>query len=83
VTDVILSHLHFDHISWVSADGRPFFPNATIHAERIDIDAFLGDDPIDESAFEVLWGTTPAPDGLRFGRLLPCEGRRGWQFTTP
>ena len=76
VTDVILSHLHFDHIGWVSAEGQPFFPNATIHAERIDVDAFIGDDPIDESAFQVLWGTTPASERMApvLDRLEPWDG---------
>lgn len=29
VTDVVLTHLHLDHIGWVSADGAPVFGNAT------------------------------------------------------
>lgn len=29
VTDVVLTHLHLDHIGWVSVDGQPTFPNAT------------------------------------------------------
>ena len=41
VTDVVLSHLHFDHIGWVSVGGRPYFPNATYRVERGDIEYFL------------------------------------------
>ena len=29
VTDVVLTHLHLDHIGWVSDDGVPVFPHAT------------------------------------------------------
>jgi glyoxylase-like metal-dependent hydrolase (beta-lactamase superfamily II) len=41
VTDVVLTHLHFDHIGWVSADGGPFFPNATIRCASADLEYFL------------------------------------------
>lgn len=44
VTDVIYTHLHFDHIGWASVDGRPYFPNATYHIDRRDWDWFLGPD---------------------------------------
>jgi len=76
VTDVILSHLHWDHIGWVSARGQPFFPNATIHAERRDLDAFLGEEPVDESAFQELWGTTSADERMDpvLDRLEPWDG---------
>jgi len=26
VTDVVFTHLHFDHIGWATADDGPFFP---------------------------------------------------------
>ena len=29
VTDVVLTHLHLDHIGWASRDGAPVFPRAT------------------------------------------------------
>ena len=40
VTDVVLTHLHFDHIGWVSADGAPYFPNATIRCAAADLEYF-------------------------------------------
>jgi glyoxylase-like metal-dependent hydrolase (beta-lactamase superfamily II) len=49
VTDVVLTHLHFDHIGWVSADGAPFFENATIRCAAPDLDYFLAGPP--EEAF--------------------------------
>jgi glyoxylase-like metal-dependent hydrolase (beta-lactamase superfamily II) len=44
ITDVVYTHLHFDHIGWASADGRPYFPNATYHIDRRDWDWFIGAD---------------------------------------
>jgi glyoxylase-like metal-dependent hydrolase (beta-lactamase superfamily II) len=44
VTDVIYTHLHFDHIGWASVQGRSYFPNATYHVDRRDWDWFLGPD---------------------------------------
>jgi glyoxylase-like metal-dependent hydrolase (beta-lactamase superfamily II) len=44
VTDVVMTHLHSDHVGWntVLEDGRwaPMFPNARYHAPRIDYDYF-------------------------------------------
>ena len=44
VTDVLFTHLHFDHIGWASADGVPTFPNATYRCDRRDWDHFVGAD---------------------------------------
>jgi glyoxylase-like metal-dependent hydrolase (beta-lactamase superfamily II) len=41
VTDVVFTHLHFDHIGWASENGRPVFPNATYRCDRRDWDFFL------------------------------------------
>jgi glyoxylase-like metal-dependent hydrolase (beta-lactamase superfamily II) len=45
VTDVIATHLHYDHIGWTSIDGEPFFPNATIRCASADLDHFMADPP--------------------------------------
>jgi glyoxylase-like metal-dependent hydrolase (beta-lactamase superfamily II) len=42
VTDVIFTHLHFDHIGWASVSGKAFFPNATYHIDERDWNWFLG-----------------------------------------
>jgi glyoxylase-like metal-dependent hydrolase (beta-lactamase superfamily II) len=44
VTDVIYTHLHFDHIGWASVNGQSMFPNATYHIDQRDWDHFLGRD---------------------------------------
>ncbi|MEU3573204.1 MBL fold metallo-hydrolase [Kitasatospora sp. NPDC036755] len=41
VTDVVFTHLHFDHIGWASVEGRPVFPNATYRAHRADWQHFV------------------------------------------
>src|SRR5262249_8852759 len=42
VTDLVITHLHFDHIGWATADGAPYFPKATIPCAAADLDYFLG-----------------------------------------
>jgi glyoxylase-like metal-dependent hydrolase (beta-lactamase superfamily II) len=44
VTDVLFTHLHFDHVGWASTDGAPTFPNATYRCDRRDWDYFVGHD---------------------------------------
>lgn len=70
VTDVVLSHLHWDHIGWVSRDGRPFFTNATYRCERRDADFFLGPDGHDETFYRLVWGAQRASE-----RMAPVMDR--------
>jgi glyoxylase-like metal-dependent hydrolase (beta-lactamase superfamily II) len=44
VTDVLFTHLHFDHIGWASTDGVPTFANATYRCDRRDWEHFVGSD---------------------------------------
>jgi glyoxylase-like metal-dependent hydrolase (beta-lactamase superfamily II) len=44
VTDVLFTHLHFDHIGWASRGGKPTFPNATYRVDRRDWEHFFGSD---------------------------------------
>jgi glyoxylase-like metal-dependent hydrolase (beta-lactamase superfamily II) len=41
VTDLVFTHLHSDHIGWVSVDGEPYFPNAAIRVSDADLQYFL------------------------------------------
>jgi glyoxylase-like metal-dependent hydrolase (beta-lactamase superfamily II) len=41
ITDLIFTHLHFDHIGWASAGGSAYFPNATIRCASADLEHFL------------------------------------------
>jgi glyoxylase-like metal-dependent hydrolase (beta-lactamase superfamily II) len=41
IDDVLLTHMHRDHIGGLTADGAAAFPNAIIHANRIEADYWL------------------------------------------
>jgi glyoxylase-like metal-dependent hydrolase (beta-lactamase superfamily II) len=62
-TDVLISHLHFDHIGWVSKAGQPFFPNAVIRCERHDAEYFLAPD-FDDSFYRAMWGAMPTSERM-------------------
>lgn len=76
ITDVVLSHLHWDHIGWTSAGGKPYFPNATLRVERRDLAFFLGEHPHDESFSNVLWHAMSAQERLGpvRNRIEPWDG---------
>ena len=40
VTDVLLTHLHYDHTGWLGFNGAPMFPKATVHAAAADLSWF-------------------------------------------
>ncbi|EWY42406.1 beta-lactamase [Skermanella stibiiresistens SB22] len=44
VDDVLLTHLHADHVGGLMRDGKPVFPTATIHVSRTDEDYWLNPD---------------------------------------
>lgn len=45
VTDVILTHLHFDHVGWTTHHGDVVFENATYRCDARDWRYFVGPDP--------------------------------------
>ena len=71
VTDVLFTHLHFDHIGWASTEGVPVFPRATYRCDRRDWEHFVGRDdfatarlgPV-ESQFEPWDGDTAIAPGV-------------------
>lgn len=75
VTDVLLSHLHFDHIGWVSKDGRPYFPNAVVRCEQNDAEHFLAPGH-DDSLYQVMWNAMPTADRMKpvLDRFEPWSG---------
>lgn len=50
ITDVLLTHLHYDHTGWLAVDDRPMFPNATVHVHERDVDYFTNADTPGQSA---------------------------------
>jgi glyoxylase-like metal-dependent hydrolase (beta-lactamase superfamily II) len=45
VTDVVFTHLHFDHVGWATSKGDVVFTNATYRCDRRDWSHFVGPDP--------------------------------------
>ncbi|WP_394827776.1 MBL fold metallo-hydrolase [Pendulispora albinea] len=41
ITDILITHVHSDHIGGLMADGNLVFPNATVHVAKADVDFFL------------------------------------------
>ena len=83
VTDVVFTHLHFDHIGWATtAEGEATFPNATYRCHPADWEHFTVDHPGEE--LEML-----APVADRFemwsgdGNLLPGLDTLGAPGHTP
>ncbi|HEY6868917.1 MAG TPA: MBL fold metallo-hydrolase [Novosphingobium sp.] len=68
ITDVVLSHLHPDHMGWVARGGAPFFPKARLWAHQADADFFLSESAPDESTFKIMLGVEPTRD-----RMLPVH----------
>jgi glyoxylase-like metal-dependent hydrolase (beta-lactamase superfamily II) len=74
ITDVVLSHLHCDHMGWVSRDGQPFFPKADIWCHEADAEYFLGAEAPDETHFRAMYGVDPTKV-----RMAPAVGQlRTW-----
>jgi glyoxylase-like metal-dependent hydrolase (beta-lactamase superfamily II) len=48
ITDVVLTHLHFDHVGWTSDGERAVFPNATYRCDERDWGFFVGPEGYDE-----------------------------------
>jgi glyoxylase-like metal-dependent hydrolase (beta-lactamase superfamily II) len=45
VTDVVFTHLHFDHVGWATQQGSVVFQNATYRCDERDWSHFVGPDP--------------------------------------
>lgn len=47
ITDVIFTHLHFDHVGWASREGAIVFPNATYRCHSSDWSHFRGSERVE------------------------------------
>jgi glyoxylase-like metal-dependent hydrolase (beta-lactamase superfamily II) len=70
ITDVVLSHLHPDHMGWVAQGGTPFFPKAKLWAHQADVDFFLSETAPDETTFKIMLGV----DSTR-QRMVPVHNQ--------
>jgi glyoxylase-like metal-dependent hydrolase (beta-lactamase superfamily II) len=59
ITDVVLTHLHFDHLGWATDGERRLFDEATYRCHEADWEFFMGTNPFDDSqAVSLLGGRT-------------------------
>lgn len=61
VTDVLLTHLHWDHVGWTTQKGQVVFPGATYRAHRLDWEHFVDSPDASPGAVRKL---TPIADRL-------------------
>ncbi len=94
ITDVVLTHLHFDHLGWATDGERRLFGNATYRCHEADWEFFMGSSPFDDSLPVSLMGgrasselLPPIADRLETwsgdGRLLPGMDVRSAPGHTP
>lgn len=82
VTDLVFTHLHFDHVGWATQQGRIVFANATPRCHRADWAHFV--DGGDQRAADKL---RPLTDRMEFwegdGTILPGIDVQGAPGHTP
>jgi glyoxylase-like metal-dependent hydrolase (beta-lactamase superfamily II) len=64
ITDVVFTHLHFDHVGWASDGGQIVFPQATHRCHQRDWDHFCGPDPDVEVLARSIFHSLPAAERL-------------------
>jgi glyoxylase-like metal-dependent hydrolase (beta-lactamase superfamily II) len=70
VTDVVFTHLHFDHVGWATQQGEIVFTNATYRCDERDWTHFVG--PVGPGASP---GDSHRPDEGATRKLEPIAGR--------
>jgi len=72
VTDVLFTHLHFDHIGWASMDGRPTFRRASHRVHRADWEHFVEGPGASDATRSTLLPVAPQLEPFdAAGELLP------------
>ena len=53
IDDILITHMHPDHVGGLAADGQRIFPNATVHADKADADFWLSQPRADAAPKEL------------------------------
>lgn len=78
IDDVLLTHMHTDHIGGLMSDGERTFPNATVRADKHDLDYWLSEEAMRAAPaearrfFEASVASISAYQ--RAGKLISFEG---------
>jgi glyoxylase-like metal-dependent hydrolase (beta-lactamase superfamily II) len=62
ITDVVFTHLHWDHVGWASQEGAIVFPNATYRCDTRDWEHFLHNERV-QSVLAPIEGRLTTWDG--------------------
>jgi glyoxylase-like metal-dependent hydrolase (beta-lactamase superfamily II) len=49
IDDVVITHMHGDHIGGLAVNGKRTFPNAVVHADKHDVDYWLSKAEMDKA----------------------------------
>lgn len=81
VTDVLFTHLHFDHVGWATEQGEIVFPNATYRCDAADWAHFVGHDERATGKLQPIEGRLSTWEGS--GTILPGIDRMAAPGHTP
>jgi glyoxylase-like metal-dependent hydrolase (beta-lactamase superfamily II) len=78
VDDVVITHMHPDHVGGLAANGALVFPNAVVHADKRDADFWLSPATLEHAPPEskgFVQGAMASLDPyVKAGRFQPFEG---------
>jgi glyoxylase-like metal-dependent hydrolase (beta-lactamase superfamily II) len=78
VDEILITHMHGDHVGGLARDGAAVFPNARVHAGKGDVDYWLSKEAMDKAPEAAKGGFQTAQKSLApyaaAGKLAPIEG---------